>query len=62
MKRRVEFRCEEDLLSSVDEAATFLKMSRTRFVKLTLKTYLSSLRQNRFMKKERHNQEAIKDE
>jgi uncharacterized protein (DUF1778 family) len=47
MKRRVEFRCEEDLLSSVDEAATFLKMNRTDFLTRACKTYLLSIRQNR---------------
>lgn len=47
MKRRVELRFEEDLLDSVDEAATLLNLSRTEFVKLACKAYLSSVRQNR---------------
>lgn len=47
MKRRVEVRFEEDLLDSVDRAATFLKVSRTEFIKHACRAYLPSVRQNR---------------
>ena len=53
MKRRVEVRFEEELLSSVDEAAILLNMTRTDLVKLAVKSYLSSLRQNRLIEKGR---------
>jgi hypothetical protein len=47
MKRRVHCLFEEDLLSSVDEAAALLNLNRTQFIKLSCKHYLRTMRINR---------------
>lgn len=47
MKKRVHCMFEEGLLDSIDRAASLLHLNRTEFIKLSCRSYLSTMRINR---------------